>query len=60
MQKLHKGGSAQASLGDARLTRARSLGTSETLQASTECLLLRNTNTYTVFLNNQGKMIDFL
>lgn len=41
MWKLYKGGNARTPLGGAKLTGARCLGTSETLHASTEYLLLK-------------------
>lgn len=49
-----------SSSGSAKWMCPESLGASETLQAPTQYLLFKNINTYTVFLNNQGKMFDFL
>lgn len=58
--KLLKGRNSWAASGSAKWMCPESLGASETLQAPTQYLLFKNINTYTVFLNNQGKMFDFL
>lgn len=58
--KRFKGRNAWTAVGGARLTSAKSLGPGETWRAATEYLVLKNINTYTVFLHNQGKVVDFL